>query len=138
MTQQWNTTMKNNIETQQWHSAKKNKTVQQWNQQWNTRIKKQQFYNNHTTIFQQSKPMKHTNETRKWNTTMKNNIKHSNDTWQWKATIVEQRKQQWNKRTENQQSYNIHTTIVQQWKPMKHTNVTRKWNTTMKNNIETQ
>ena len=37
-------------------------------------------------------------------------------------------------KNEKQQSYNNHTTIVQQWK----TNETHEWNTTMKHNIEKQ
>ena len=35
---------------------------------------KQQSYNNHTTIVNNKKPMKHTNETRQGNTRMKKNI----------------------------------------------------------------
>ena len=78
--------------------------------------------------------MKQENETQQWKTT----LKHSNDTEQWRTTIVQQWKQQWNKRKGKEQSYNNHTTIVQQCKPMKHNNETRKWNPTMKNNIEKQ
>jgi hypothetical protein len=37
-----------------------------------------------------------------------------------------------------QQLFNNHTTIVQQRKTIKNENEAHQWNTTMKNNIETQ
>ena len=66
MKNQWNTRMKHDNETQQRKTTYKHSnvtqqwkttTVQQWNQQWKTRMKKQQSYNN-------QKAIKHTNETR--------------------------------------------------------------------------
>ena len=62
----WNTPIKHNNEDKHWNTAMTNNKLKQWKQQWNTKVKKQQSYNN-------QKPMKHTNETQ-WNTTMKNYI----------------------------------------------------------------
>ena len=49
----WNTAMKNNKETQQWHSAMKNNNRTTMKPTIKQKNKKQQFYNNHTTIVQQ-------------------------------------------------------------------------------------
>ena len=100
------------------------------------RIKKQQFYNNHKQSFNNEKPMKHTKETRKWNTIMTKTLKHSNDTQQLKTTIV----LQW-KKNETQECKNNRSTIIQQSfnneKPMKHTNETQKLKTRLKNSNDT-
>ena len=53
-TQQCKTPYKHSNDTQQW------KTINV--QQWKRRMKKQQSYNNHITIVQQWKKMKHKNE----------------------------------------------------------------------------
>ena len=89
--------------------------------------------NEKTTIVQQSynirtakKTMKNENET---------TIKHNNEEQHWNTAMTNkklQRKQQWNIKVKKQQSYNNHTTFVQQWK----TNETHEWNTAMKHNNE--
>ena len=173
-TQQRKTTSKHTNDTERWKTI----TIPQWNQQWNTWMKKQQSFNNEKTI-------KHTNETRQWNTKLKNNIqtqqlhigmksnnrrtiKTTMKQKNGKTTIVQQsfnNEYQWNRtmknnietamthRNEKQQSYYNEKTmkqknvkrIVQTFiqksfnseKPIKHTNETRQWNRTTKNNIET-
>ena len=92
--------------------------------QWNTRMRKQQLFNNHTTFVQQRKTMKNDNETP---------IKHNNEEQHWNTAMTNkklQRKQQWNIKVKKQQSYNNHTTIVQQWK----TYGTHELNTTINKN----
>ena len=70
--------MKYSNEKQQRNTAMtfRNEKQHPYNNQTNNKTKEKN--NNFTTIIQQTfnneKPMKHTNETRQWNTTMKNNI----------------------------------------------------------------
>jgi len=105
---------------------KHNNEKQHWNKEMTHSSEKQQSYSNENNnetkkgkpiIVQKSynkcwtmKPMKHTNETRKRNTTMK----HNTETQQWKTRNV----QQWNTTMKN----NIET---------------QKWHAAMKNNRTT-
>jgi hypothetical protein len=73
--------MKNNIDTNQWHTANEkqqsyyneNNEIQKW--------KNKQSYNNRTTMKKQwNSPMEHENDTQQWETTLKHNHEDNNRT----------------------------------------------------------
>ena len=101
--QHWNTAMTNSNEKQQ--SYYNEKTMRHKNV--NT-IVQQSYYN----LFNNEKPIKHTNETRQWNTTIKTNI----ETQQWHTAMTNNKLQQWNNNETQEWRNNNLTTIVQQWK----------------------